>query len=114
MHTNNKPPETFCQLIVWDIQDIMAQINRYLHMKNLSSTVDIFFYVERSIRAQLLCGQLTPKDTAGNPLYDELVTFYNTVKARWQHDYRLIATPVSLYPCISSENVSASDQKIIL
>ena len=111
----DKPPvpDKSCNTIVQDIHDILAQINRYLQMKSTSSTVDIFFYIERSIRANALCQQLTSSFEIS--FHDELVMLHQAVKDRWQHDHQLIATPSSLHTYLKDDGRdSIKESKIII
>lgn len=116
MNFNSELSEaTECKNIVGDIHDIIGQINRYLHMKGTSSVVDIFFYIERSIRAKALCQQISNSRDNMSLHYEELNSLYQTVKSRWQHDFQLIATPAELHQYLRDDGrVSLNQSKIVL
>jgi len=106
-------PDIPCNSIVQDIHDILAQINRYIQMKNTYSTIDVFFYIERSLRAKILCGHLAQAPNAS--VQDELMDLHRIVKNRWQHDFQLMSTPTSLHNYLKDNGrVSIIENKIIL
>lgn len=99
--------------MVKDIYDILAQINVYIQMKNTASTIDIFFYIERGMRAKALCQQLMSSFELS--FQDELMKLHQTVKDRWQHDFQLMATPSSLHQYLKDDGrISVDKEKIVL
>lgn len=79
---------TKCDEIMNDLSQIAGLVNNKMHMTNLHSRVDIFFYIDRSIQARELCSRLKVK-------YDEevdqkLAELHEQVVSRWKVDKKTL------------------------
>lgn len=76
------------------IVDLIAQ---HVTVRDLAKKIDIFFYIDQNRRAKMIYADMKDGVSKVSELYKDLCRVELSVKARWQNDYRFIATPVSLH-----------------
>lgn len=89
-------PGPECPAIIDEINEIIVQIEKNLHVPQLIKKIDVLFYIEQRMKAKVLCDQLLNSED-GNTKRVELQALRSTVRGQWRHDFTLISTPASMH-----------------
>lgn len=77
-----------CDQLLTDLSRIAGLMNHKMHMENLYSRVDIFFYIDRSIQARELCSKLQIKPD--EEISRQLTELHRQVNDRWAVDLKVL------------------------
>ena len=76
---------------------IVDLISKKIIDRELATKIDVYFYLEQNRKAKKIYSDMRDDVNGIRDHYDHLCRVELAVKARWQSDYRFIATPVSLH-----------------
>lgn len=93
-------PAKYClhaQHMVHEIGVIVDLIHQHIAEKALGTKIDVFFYIDSNRKARKLLADMQYGADDIETLYREFVALETSLKEKWQNDFRLIATPVSMH-----------------
>lgn len=78
-----------CEEVLSDLSGIAGMVNRRMHVSDLHERIDIFFYIDSSIRARELCASLQVKSDAEDSR--KLTDLHKLVTERWKKDHKILS-----------------------